>query len=134
MCVHCENAPCEVVCPVEATSHSPDGLNEMTYNRCVGTRYCSNNCPYKVRRFNFLQYADYATASLKLQRNPEIDAKNQHRELRDGDVITACQAACPAQAIVFGNMNDPDSQVVKQRRSPLNYGVLAEMNTQPRTT
>jgi molybdopterin-containing oxidoreductase family iron-sulfur binding subunit len=168
MCVHCENAPCEVVCPVEATSHSPDGLNEMTYNRCVGTRYCSNNCPYKVRRFNFLQYSDYATASLRLQRNPEvtvrtrgvmekctfcvqrirnaeIDAKNQGRYgedpsrpgvafIRDSNVVTACQAACPTQAIVFGDMNDLKSQVANLKQDPRQYGLLSELNTRPRLT
>jgi molybdopterin-containing oxidoreductase family iron-sulfur binding subunit len=167
-CVHCENAPCEVVCPVAATSHSPDGLNEMTYNRCVGTRYCSNNCPYKVRRFNFFQYSDYATESLKLQRNPdvtvrtrgvmekctfcvqrirgaEIDAKNQGRYgqdpnrpdtafIRDGEVVTACQAACPTQAIVFGDMNDRGSHVAKQKQDPRHYGVLSGLNTRPRLT
>jgi MoCo/4Fe-4S cofactor protein with predicted Tat translocation signal len=167
-CVHCENAPCEVVCPVEATSHSPDGLNEMTYNRCVGTRYCSNNCPYKVRRFNFYAYSDYATASLKLQRNPEvtvrsrgvmekctfcvqrirnaeIEAKNQNRYgedasrpqvafVRDGEVVTACQAACPTQAIVFGDMNDVGSRVAVLKQNPRHFGVLTELNTRPRLT
>ncbi|HTK77777.1 MAG TPA: TAT-variant-translocated molybdopterin oxidoreductase, partial [Gemmataceae bacterium] len=167
-CVHCENAPCEVVCPVEATSHSPDGLNEMTYNRCVGTRYCSNNCPYKVRRFNFYLYSDYATASLKLQRNPdvtvrsrgvmekctfcvqrirnaEIDAKNQNRYgedasrpqvpfVRDGEIVTACQAACPTQAIVFGDMNDVRSRVAAQKQNPRHFGVLTDLNTRPRLT
>ncbi len=177
MCVHCENAPCEVVCPVEATSHSPDGLNEMTYNRCVGTRYCSNNCPYKVRRFNFLAYSDYATESLKPMRNPdvtvrsrgvmekctfcvqrirgaEISAKQENRYgpergdrnrpdlayVRDGEVVTACQAACPTGAIVFGDMNDvtpdgkPRSKVARLKQDPRDYGLLSELNTRPRLT
>jgi molybdopterin-containing oxidoreductase family iron-sulfur binding subunit len=177
-CMHCENAPCELVCPVGATVHSHDGLNDMVYNRCVGTRYCSNNCPYKVRRFNFLEFADYATASLKLLRNPEVTVRSRgvmekctycvqriraaeitvekrtvadkerrrleglaaspqnddHNLLKDGDVQTACQAACPAQAIIFGNINDPDSQVSRLKAEPLDYGLLAELNTRPRTT
>jgi MoCo/4Fe-4S cofactor protein with predicted Tat translocation signal len=161
-CMHCENAPCELVCPVAATTHSLDGLNEMTYNRCVGTRYCSNNCPYKVRRFNFLQYADYAKGSLNLLNNPdvtvrsrgvmekctycvqrireaEINAKNQNnRPIHDGEVVTACQAACPAEAIVFGNLNDKKSRVSKRKaeseEAALHYGMLEELNTRPRTT
>ncbi len=156
-CMHCENAPCELVCPVEATVHSNDGLNDMVYNRCVGTRYCSNNCPYKVRRFNFLQFADWTTDSLKLMRNPEVTVRSrgvmekctycvqrirqgqivagrESREVRDGEVVTACQAACPSGAIVFGNLRDPRGKVAGLQAEPARYGLLADLNTRPRTT
>ena len=156
-CQHCENAGCEQVCPVGATVHTPEGINTMVYNRCVGTRYCSNNCPYKVRRFNFLLYSDYDTESLKFMRNPDvsvrsrgvmekcsyciqrieyakIDADKENRPIHDGEIVTACQQACPTSAITFGNLNDPASKVAKAKRQERDYPVLADLNFRPRTT
>jgi molybdopterin-containing oxidoreductase family iron-sulfur binding subunit len=168
LCQHCENAPCEPVCPVGATTHTPEGINMMVYNRCVGTRYCLNNCPYKVRRFNFMLFSDYETPSLKPMRNPDVTVRsrgvmekctfciqrinaariqaeveevhlqqsdpNAKRTIRDGEVITACQQACPTEAIVFGDINNANSRVAKAKAQPRNYGALSDINTRPRLT
>ncbi len=156
-CAHCETAPCEIVCPVGATAHDNEGLNNMVYNRCVGTKYCSNNCPYKVRRFNFFEYTNTITPSTKLVQNPDvtvrsrgvmekcsycvqrissarIEAKNEKRKIRDGEVRTACQSACPSQAIYFGDISDPTTLVSKVKAESRNYGLLEELNTKPRTS
>ncbi|MCX6043793.1 MAG: TAT-variant-translocated molybdopterin oxidoreductase [Chloroflexi bacterium] len=157
-CMHCEKAPCEPVCPVEATAHDSEGLNQMVYNRCVGTRYCQNNCPYKVRRFNFFDYTENDSPLLAMWHNPDVTVRGRgvmekctyciqrinqaryeaekadNRPIRDGEVLTACQEACPTRAIVFGNINDSQSLVATLKKLPINYGMLAELGTQPRTT
>jgi len=166
-CMHCEKAPCEPVCPVAATVHSHEGLNQMVYNRCVGTRYCSNNCPYKVRRYNFLKWTEgkggprtldfFNLPVLKMLPNPEvtvrgrgvmekctycvqrisakrIEAKKEAREIKDGEIVMACQQACPTNAIIFGDLNDPNARVTQLKNEPHDYGVLTELNTRPRTT
>jgi molybdopterin-containing oxidoreductase family iron-sulfur binding subunit len=156
-CMHCETAPCEVVCPAAATVHSDEGLNDMVYNRCVGTKYCSNNCPYKVRRFNFYQYTDAVTPTFKMMRNPDVSvrsrgvmekctycvqrinqariaAEKESRKIREGEIVTACQSVCPTESILFGDVSNPESKVSKVKAIPLNYGLLEDLGTRPRTT
>jgi len=156
-CQHCEEAPCENVCPVNATAHSPEGLNDMAYNRCIGTRYCMNNCPYKVRRFNFLDYTGQVPETVRMQFNPnvsvrmrgtmekcsycvqriqeaKISARRDQRKLRDGDIRVACQQACPSAGIFFGDLNDPTSRVAKLTKLDRQYKLLPEIGTQPRTS
>ncbi|QYK52224.1 MAG: TAT-variant-translocated molybdopterin oxidoreductase [Fimbriimonadaceae bacterium] len=158
-CMHCEQAPCEPVCPVAATVHSHEGLNQMVYNRCVGTRYCSNNCPYKVRRYNFFHFSQRAdnVPVLKMLQNPDVtvryrgvmekctycvqrinharvEAKREDREIRDGEIKTACQVACPSGAIVFGDMRKKENAVAQTREDARNYMMLEELNTRPRTS
>jgi Fe-S-cluster-containing dehydrogenase component len=168
-CVQCEDAPCENVCPVNATAHSPEGLNDMAYNRCIGTRYCANNCPYKVRRFNYLEFQGGPPGSSidtmygdlpetrKMQFNPnvtvrmrgvmekctycvqriqegKIAASREQRTVKDGQIVSACAQTCPADAIVFGDLNDPNSRVARIAKTDRRYKLLAELGTHPRTT
>jgi molybdopterin-containing oxidoreductase family iron-sulfur binding subunit len=162
-CMHCEHAPCEPVCPVAASIHDSEGLNLQVYNRCVGTRFCESNCPYKVRRFNFYGYASgqsyssYGSDSVKAVFNPEVTvrargvmekctycvqrisharraAEKEERRIRDGEIVTACQAACPTRAISFGDLNDPDAEIHKLRREPRSYALLGHLGTRPRTS
>ena len=156
-CQHCENAPCEQVCPVAATVHSPDGTNQMIYNRCIGTRYCANNCPYKVRRFNFFNWTKTLPETLHMAHNPNVTVRSrgvmekcsfciqrirtvnktaniENRSIEEGEVVTACQQACPAQAISFGNLSNPESAVSKKRQSDRRYELLAELSVKPRVS